>query len=132
MSTIKQIHLNAPNCSGRGVRIRILTPTEVDATSIDAAKQLPEGGSLLELRVLEYRERLKRMIVSYTEPNLTPEQIVSATWIKADPEVLELDWNKLFGPRDDKFLVAIYRRFHEVSDDELEQIVGKALDVEAA
>lgn len=132
MSTIKQVHLNGRGCSGRGVRFRILSPLEDDQLELDAAKELPQGGSLLELRIIRYREAIKRMLVAYTEPGLTSEQLATAKWIKPDPSVLETDWGKIFGPRDDKFLVELYRHYHEVSKDEVEQIVGKVLDVESA
>lgn len=132
MSQIKQIHLSAKGCSGRGVRFRLLAPTEVDTATIDAAKQLGPEGTLAELRILEGREALKRMIVAYTEPGLSAEAVLSATWIKALPEVLETDYGRIFPAKDDKVLYGIYKRFHEVSADDIDQIVGKALDVAEA
>ena len=41
-------------------------------------------------------------------------------------------YDALFTPKDDDLLCKVYQRYHEVKPDEVEAIVGKALEVSAA
>lgn len=132
MSQIKQIHLSAKGCSGRGVRVRLLGPTEVDQATIDAAKQMGPEGVVAELRVLEASEFIKRMLVAYTEPNLSAEELLTANWIQADPSLIETEYGRIFNAKDDRVLYGLYRHYHQISAEEIDQIVGKAIDVAEA
>jgi hypothetical protein len=59
-----------------------------------------------------------------------------ALWEPLDVGKLTLpgpfSYDALFTPKDDDLLSKIYQRYHEVKPDEVEAIVGKALEVSAA
>ena len=131
----KQIHLSAPDCSGRGVRYRTLGPSEMDAVLLVGAKVAGASAGPLEIRVAANREGIKRMLVAVTtQGELT--DLSEAKWSTLDAGALELpgplSYDELVTGKDDGVLSAIYRRLHEPSALEIEAIAGKALPVSAA
>ena len=140
MSELVQIHLSAKECSGRGVRFRVLTPSQHNAAAYAAASQAGKECTYVELRHMEFREGIKAMLVEVTEPGLVGENALQGDvkWTKLDAEKLEMpgplqydrkDGVGLFTAKDIMVLVGMYKRFHEVSEAEVEDIAGKAVKV---
>ena len=125
---MQQLHLNAKRCSGRGVRIRQLSPAQLDSIVLNAAKLLDPGATMLELRQASMRDGINAMIVEYTEEEHLAD-LGSANWKKASLEFLNDNYSKLFTSKDDKILSAVYREYHEAEESEIRDIMGKALDV---
>jgi hypothetical protein len=134
-----QIFLNAPNCSGRGVRLRALTPTQVDALLERAATLVGKDATVLDVKLAEWREGVKEMLVAVTKAGALTDpnalQDPATAWEPLDTRKIETvdGWgmDALFTARDMNFLIEVYKRFHEVTKDEIEAIVGKAVKVSA-
>ena len=130
---VNEIVLNAKFCSGRGVRFKVLDPYEHDAITLDAAKVVGMEGTMIELRKLEWKMGVKRMIVAVTKDGgyKDTDDLISkeAAWRKMTVKDLDEEYNKLFTAKDDQFLCAMFRQYHEVSEDELQAISGKARTV---
>lgn len=128
-----QVLLNASKCSGRGVKFRQLTADEADSCLLDAAKIAGQNATGLEIKKLEWRLGVRAMIVEVTvDKGLKDEsQLQTAQWKKVDRVWLDQNFSELFNVKDGKILESLYRQFHEVNDEEIEQIAGKALPVSA-
>jgi len=125
---MQQIHLNAKRCSGRGIRVKSLTPAQLDRITLSAAKMLDESGTMVELHQLSMRDGINAMIIEYTvETDL--KDLATATWKKTSPQELDNSYSTLFTGKDDKIISAVYREYHMANDDEIKDIMGKALDV---
>lgn len=137
-----QALLNVPGCSGRGVRYRLLPPSERDAVLKKAASAAGEKASGIDMRLTEFREGIKAMLVSVTaETGFTTFEQLAGTaekptkWEALSAEKLELPgplmYDALFNAKDDAVLTGLYRRAHEVTQAEVDAIAGKALPVSA-
>ena len=135
-----QVLLDAPGCSGRAVRYRVLPPNEHDAITLKAAMLGGKEGTMFELRMRETHEGVMAMLVQVSKETgmLTQDAMATATWVGVNVGVLEmpgpLQYSKdgdvgLFTSKDDAILTAIYKRAHEVTAAEIDSIVGKALPV---
>lgn len=138
----RQFLLNATECSGRGVRIRILSPDEKMAASKKAIETLSEVGEVLlvTLRETETLERIKMMLVAvtksggYKDPRqLAPGALAESEWQKLDVGALTMpgafSYSTLFNTKDDELLRAIYKRLHEVSQNEIDSVFSQGTDV---
>ncbi len=130
---VSQILLSATNCSGRGVRYKLLTPSERERVQLNAGKHVGPDTTILELRNLENRFGVQAMIVAYTkqtgfkdESKLMVENVV---WQNTDAMELEDQYNKLFTAKDDAVLCRVYQKNHEVSESEVDAIMGKSIQV---
>lgn len=124
-TTGSQYHLKGKGFSGRAVRLKELSPSEVEANLTSTAKTLSGDASIIELKKSEWRNGVKLMIVSFTEPCEDPFA-EGVKWRKATGGMLE-DLGEYFKAKDVLALEAVYREFHEVIPSELEAITGKAL-----
>ena len=125
---IHQVHLKKPGCSGRGVRYRILKPSELDHNEMQAARGLEKDDTVLKYELDVLHMGLYMMVTAYTEPT-QKDLNGSAKWIKADPDSLETQWNELFTTKDTVLLKAIYKREHGTSNAEVEEILSGKVDV---
>jgi len=120
-----QIHLKGEGFSGRGVRYRILTPSELDRNEITAAKTLDDAFTRAEYQVEVQRLGCVQMIVAYTDEGVTETQ--TAKWTTASAATLDTQWDSVFCTKDSGVLRAIFQREHGVSKDEVDAILkGKA------
>lgn len=133
-----QVHLNLPHCCKRGVRYRELSGSEVrtceslgaaDALAASADGKTANG---MEVRNATLAHGLRRMIVSVTDP---VAEIGGATWHDVTLQALEspsspLNFEKLFpGARDDQLLSRLYSELHEVTQSDVDAIMGKRIPV---
>ena len=122
--------------SGRGVRYRLLTPTQHDDTLLKAAQLCGKDATNAAVGLCRMREAIKCMLHSVTAEKLKGlEELAAAKWLPLDAAKLEgvreagLSYDALFNARDDAALSHIFRSNHELSQIEADAIVGKAQPV---
>lgn len=122
-----QIHLNGKHCCKRGVRFKTLSPSEIDKITLDAAKVIGPEGTMIELRKAEWLMGVKHMLTHVSDPC---DDLATAKFRKVTMQDLDGDnYDDLFTPRDHNLLVQLYREYHEVTQEEVDKIMGKALPV---
>lgn len=130
---IQLFFLGAPGCSKRAVKIRELTSQEVDQCRIDSAKMVGVDATNAEYGIGQQREMNHRAIVAVSKtPIASRDAAVSTEWTPLTPALLAegaLAYDKLFTAKDDHILSMIIKKMHVASQDEIEDIVGKALTV---
>lgn len=135
-STIMLYHLAGPHMSGRGVKLRDLTASEVDEALIAAGQQA--NGDSTRFLALRPREAARRMLVAVTDQAGLPDidAVRAASWHRCT--LLELEgmaegagkaWalDELFTSKDVEVLESIFRRRHDVTVAEVDAIMGKGL-----
>lgn len=116
--------------SGRGIRFRVLGPSETDKILINAAKIVGTEGTVIELKKLEWTLGAKMMLVEVTTSRGLKELPTDkGGWKKVDLMGLDSDYDKLFSAKDNATLQALYRQYHEVNESEVQAIISKALPV---
>ena len=132
MADFTLLHLKGSRCSKRAVRIQELLPDEKDDLMLQAAKLVGPSATILELKRREWKMGAIAMIKQVSlEPVAGDPNAASVKWKSYDYATLESDYDKLFTAKDHALLVAAYRSFHEVTEEEVDDIVGKALPVSA-
>jgi len=122
-----QIHLNGKHCCQRGVRFKTLGPSDIDKITLDAAKVIGPEGTMIELRKAEWLMGVKQMLTHISDPCT---DIETAKFRKVTMQDLDGEnYDGLFGSRDHSFLVQLYREYHEVTQEDVDKIMGKALPV---
>lgn len=125
---MKQFHLNAKNCSGRGVRVEFLDPSQCESLLVANAKLLGPEGTMVDLQVAAQRDGVRLMIREVTvDAGLS--ELGGAKWKSVSLADKPEEYKSYFNAKDDKILTRLYREFHEVTEDEVAAISGKALEV---
>lgn len=127
---MQQYHLQGKGFSGRAVRVEPLEPDEHEENLLNAAKIVGAGASVLELRQTEFRNGSRRMIKHYSDPCADPMD-PSVKWYSVKPGQFDDGFGKLFTAKDKQVLEAIFRDYHDVTNSEVDAIVGKAQPVSA-
>lgn len=127
-----QYHLTGPRHSGRAVRVRQLDDSEVSDCLTDAARQLGPTGLYGELKMIEWKMGIKRMVVAVSDPCEDPFKD-GVKWRKVShPDFDENGLATFFTSKDVKFLQRLYQDYHEVNDSEIDVIMGKGKAVSEA
>lgn len=121
-----QYHLKGKGHSGRAVRVEALSPEDAEDMLTFAAKLAGDKATPIEIKKIEWRTGVKQFITKFTDPTEDP---LTATWKKATPGLFDDDMAKFFTAKDCQVLEALYRDYHEITQVELDAIVGKALPV---
>lgn len=129
MAFHQQYHLKGKGFSGRAVICRELDPSEVEDNVTAAAKLVDKDATVIEFKKTEWRNGVKLMVVKFSEPCADP-LAEGVKWKDNSAGLLD-DLGTYFTSKDVGVLQGIFRNFHEVSEDELNDIVGKALPVSA-
>ena len=125
-----QVLLDGKQCSGRGVRFRTLDPVEHEQVMITAGRAIDENASMLELRKVEWRIGVRRMLTAVTKQDgLTEASLATAEWQPVTEQALDGSYVQLFTAKDNAVLTALYRQYHEISETELDSIAKKVLRV---
>lgn len=130
-----QIVLNAKTCSGRGVRCRLLTLDERHKIYENAALDVGAEATVMQLRVREGKDAVSAMVTDVTEKTgfKTPSELVKAGadagWKKVTFQELNDNSAKYFNAKDMSVLVNLFRKLHDVTDKEVDDILGEALEV---
>lgn len=122
--------------SNRVVRYRILNTDQMNAISKEAAVRAGENATGRDIYMLQLMISLYTMITEVSEPTDEPMKLEKKHWHKTvatDFEVTgsETAWSTLFTPKDTALLQSVYRRWHEVPQNELEMLVGKEIPLAA-
>lgn len=129
---------NFEHFSGRGVRYRVLAPEEKDSLLASAAALVGPQATYPELNARHAVECVKRMLVAVTRrAELTTVDGLSAgDWVPLNDAMLagmpgQEAWKfeKLFTAKDVAVLRTLYRRLHEVTEADVDEIEGKAISV---
>lgn len=135
---MKQILLNAKECSGRGVRLRLLTLEERSHVLETAAREVGGEGTMAQFRLREGLDGVCSMVVGLTEKAgfKTREELVAAGdaagWKKVTFQELADNSAKYFTSKDMAALQASFRKLHDVNEKEVDDILGEAQDVTEA
>lgn len=131
MSDFELAHLNARMCSGRAIRFMPLNPNEYEGVQILASKEIDAKSSIIDLKRLEWKYGVQQMIkeVSTTADVVMDPNGPDVKWRKVTPQILEEEYSKLFNAKDHNVLVALYRQYHDVSEEELKLISGNVRTV---
>jgi len=122
--------------SGRGVRLRILSPEQREVAIETAAKLAGPEATVPEYQAKKLRECVHRMIVAVTK-DAELADLGGAEWTKVTQEDLEdgkgsKSFAALFTAKDYEALGALYNRFHSVTVEDLDAIEGNAVEVSDA
>lgn len=120
-----QYHLKGRHYSGRAVRVSPLDGVASDQALLNAAKVAGKEASVFEVTKLQYTMGLRQFIKEVSGPCEDP-MAEGVKWKKVTPEDLD-NLADFFTAKDTMALEAIYRDFHEVTKQELDDIVGKAV-----
>lgn len=117
--------------SGRFVRYRTLTTTEIESNEKAAA-----ADSTAETKVVEYNTKVERtglamMVTEYTErqagkPDARPGP---SAWKKPSGNELTMQWDAVFSAKDSAVLKSIYRSEHVASPSELDAIMAGKVQI---
>lgn len=148
--TIYQLHLSGFGMSGRGVRLRQLEPALVHQVEEDAAKLMGPGATAYAFNQAVLAEGVSRMVAEITEPVMGVREVVGdeaepgakpAAPVPRTPNDPDVEWRPVtlqqmkasaaswFTARDVAVLEQMYARLHQVSQLEIDAIMGKALPV---
>lgn len=126
---VQSIHLTGKNHSERVVHVRMLDLTETEENLTQTATILGTSSNWIALKKAEWRNGVKRFITAISEPTDDPEKVKVR---KVTVQDLDANFSGLFTPKDQLVLESLYRDYHEITPDEVEDIVGKARAVSAA
>lgn len=127
-----QIHLKAPNMSQRGVRLRLLSYPVVQQCQNDAAKLVGPDAGFAAFRNAYHSEALRRFVAEVSEPagtltEDTPWRALTVADLTTPGGAYQLE--SMFSAREIAVLESLFRQHHEVTQDELDMITGKASPV---
>jgi hypothetical protein len=131
---VQIVHLVGPGFSGRGVKLRKLSPTEKDDVYHAAAVQAGDDGK--RFMFIRAREGVTKMLLGVTEPGLkTLDEVKAAKWTPLSVADLQTPdgpyyYDTLFSSKEDEILCAKFRREHEVTQGEIDTILGKAIEAQ--
>jgi hypothetical protein len=132
---MKQILLKGEGHSGRGVRYEVLTNDQRDSLWESAAKDVGPEATLLELRRREDRSAVCAFVVEVTEKagyTKKSDLFGEGLWKKVSADHLDAELSKYFTVKDVAALITIFRKLHDVTQKEIEDIMGEAQDVTSA
>lgn len=135
--TMKQILLKGDGYSGRGVRIGVLSTSQVDRVREEAARDIPKDADVSpEAKQMVFASRQKAigipaMIVAVTEKAgfKKPSDLLAATWKKVSNDHVTEHASEYFTTVDMDALGDIFFRLHIAQPKQVEDILGEALDV---
>ena len=129
--------MSAPGCSGRGVWMRDLTPSERDKVAVSAAVEVGPGATNTEYGLADIRNCVIRSLLAVTKDAIGEgenlQDLQDSDWIELTPQKLCQDpssqtyYDRLFGSKDDSVLTGVFRRRNLVSSDDIDAILGKAI-----
>lgn len=135
MSNAIQLLLKGTYSSRRGVRMRMIDPDEKDRAATNAAKAMGKEATGAEYNGAVERQILLSAIVAVTrEGGLDSQSVMTSAWEPMDFAKLELEgsdyqYKRIFTAKDDSLLIAISRRMHGATGEEVEEILGEAIPI---
>lgn len=119
--------------SGRGVRVVELLASEKDKVMRDSAALVGKDASMMDFKLEEIRNGICSMVKEITSVKTykTADELNAddVKWQSLSKMDVVDNYDEYFSAKDDLVLSSLYRRFHEVSSDDIEAIAGKAQKV---
>jgi hypothetical protein len=142
MAKLNAYHLASTRTgmSGRAIKMRQLSPSQLIEVSTVAGNLMSKDSKPTDYRAAVVAEGVKRSLAGYTEP-IDPKvfgdaaELAKAQWTNLSPGDFEEDdakLDKVFTARDYQMIVSLYSRNHEVGQDEVDDIAGKAVAISAS
>ena len=136
MSDAKQIVLRGTGYSGRGVRIVLLSQTQLDTIREEAAKELIDEDAPQAAKQQRYATKQKElgvpaMVVGVTEKTGFKKvaELLDAKWKTLSADQFEEAAKQLFTPKDLDLLGDTFFQLHVATKAEVDDILGEAQDV---
>jgi hypothetical protein len=131
MATILEFKLPSlePVHSGRGVRMRILSPAERDEAYALAGELAGKSPTAVRWEILRLRNGVRRALVACTrEGNLDDAALEdpATKWDDLSVQKLEETYDDLFTAADDEILAETFKRYHEITKATVDALLGKA------
>jgi|GEM_PF-3714861 len=127
--TIYQIKLEGFGMSGRGVRLRQLDLALVHQVEEDAAKLVGKDGTAYGFNQAVLAEGVARMVAEVSDPTGDVPEGGSVEWHPVTLQQMKASAGTWFTARDFAVLEQMYSRLHQVSQSEIDTLLGKALPV---
>jgi hypothetical protein len=124
-----QIHLSKKGMSQRGVRYEVLSMSDIDAADLAAGRECTKDSLQSEFLSKSQRYGMEMMVREVTEKPCTPEELQAAKWKPVNAEYLRDNWSKHFNLKDTIALKAIFRKEHSLTEDEVNEIMGKQVEL---
>ncbi len=123
------IHLAGPQHSGRGVKLRRLSASEIDDVETCIMRNLKPEDFMLQLQQMKAFEGMTRMVVAVTEPLPDMDAVRTAKWKKLDLVQTQdkAEFDRMFTAKDAGVLTRIFNKWHSVVASEVDDILGKAV-----
>lgn len=125
-------HLKGLHFSGRAVRFVPLGPDERDEVLVQAAKAVGMDGTIMDLKRQEWKLGVLHMVKQVSAETVEDPNAADVKWKTYTPQTLEDVYTKIFTSKDHSMLMALFKMYHEVSDQEVNAIVGKVQTVSEA
>lgn len=115
--------------------MRMIDPDEKDRAATNAAKAMGKEATGAEYNGAVERQILLSAIVAVTrEGGLDSQSVMTSAWEPMDFAKLELEgsdyqYKRIFTAKDDSLLIAISRRMHGATGEEVEEILGEAIPI---
>lgn len=125
--------LDFAHYSGRGVRLRELSPEETSMAIECAAKAVGPDATGPEYSSRKLREGIYRMIAEVTEQGELAD-LGGAAWTRVTQFELEdpkgtKRFGALFTTKDSEMLGALFNRLHSITAEDLDAVEGNAVEV---
>ena len=123
-----------PGMSNRAVRYRLLDVDKLQAIAKDAATLAGEDATGAEVYSLTRMHCLYAMVAYVSPPTDDPLALDEKLWTKCSSTnfMIPGEWSKLFKPKDTQVLLGEYRKWHEMPNDQMDVLSGKAIPVASA
>lgn len=130
---VKQFVLSAKGCSGRGVRMRILDYSQRSQIAAEAAREVGKDATPAEWVAKETVDGIIATVLQITEATgfkKAADLVGDAVkWKKVSADDLTAHLTDYFNVKDLGALDAAFRRYHDVTVKEIDDILGEAQDV---
>lgn len=111
--------------SGRWVRYRLLSTSEVERNEIAAGAVATKATPMVEFNANVERPGMAQMVLAYSSPIKRGDRPAADAWkAPAGNELIGDGWSAVFGAKDTAVFKSIYRSEHGVSQDELDAIMA--------
>lgn len=117
-----ELHLKGHRMSGRAVKYRILSSTQIEEIERTSLKAATKETSVVEYNADVIQTATRAMIVAVSEPVKSLDEVKN--WQPMDAATLAMKWHELFTHKDATVLRRTYSKEHVVTEQELEAIMG--------
>jgi len=114
------------------VRFQPLGPDDRDDILVQAAKAIGMDGTMMDLKRMEWKLGVLAMVKQVSVDPCVEPNAAGVKWKTYTAQSLDAVYAELFTSKDHSALMAMFKLYHEVSDQEINSIVGKVQTVSEA